>query len=136
METKDLKCPNGTEEFLYKPWYGTKHMCLKWILFWTYWEGECPKTDDYDDALNLPALSPVIQAQFNGRRICGSRGGSPFLNVTRVESNGKCPKGTQACGMGVSAENTVCYPPQEHIQKCPITEIDVVTKDAAKDLEK
>ena len=62
-ETSDTRCPLGTEEVLFKPWYGTKQMCLRWLTYWTYWEGECPRHDEhYQDCLNLPGMSPVIQA--------------------------------------------------------------------------
>ena len=85
--------------------------------------------------MELPALTPVIQAQFKGARVCGTRGGSSFLDVQRVESNGKCPKGTKACSMNASADNVVCYPPNDHKDKCPITSIDFVGGDAIRSYE-
>ena len=84
--------------------------------------------------MELPALTPVMQAQFKGVRVCGTRGGSSFLDVQRVGTNGKCPKGTKACSM-TSPENTVCYPPNDHKEKCPITSIDFVGGDAIRSYE-
>ena len=127
--TRQDFCPAGTEEVFYKPWYGTSLYCVCSRLTWTYHsEGYCLRSDDnYRDCMELPALSPVMQAQFNGVRICGTRGGLPFMDVTRVGKDGKCPKGTTACSAKTSAENTVCYPPAEHATSCPITSIDVVS---------
>ena len=115
---KNYTCPQDYEEVFYKPWYGTRHMCACFGLWWEVQEGQCPYDDITDsrgerrsrDCYELPGLSPVIMNKFKGSLICGKRGGQPFLNVTRVEKNGKCPKGTVACGRGQSAENTVCYP--------------------------
>ena len=96
---------------------------------WNTGKAESKKVEHYCE--NVPAQSPVIMTQFKGVRICGKRGGLPFLNVTRVEKNGKCPKGTKACGMLMSAENTVCYPQEEHASSCPITHIDIIEKNDA-----
>ena len=82
--------------------------------------------------MDMPALSPVIQAQFKGVRVCGTRGGLPFVDAERVELNGKCPHGTAACSMDTTAENTVCYPAEEHSTKCPITSINVMGENEAK----
>lgn len=141
-------CPEDTEEVIFKPWLGTKHMCAclsgsagaspmsknvpnsRQRLYWDIDEGQCPNSDSditsflsksknknrnlvIDDCYDIPALQPVIMNQFKGARICGKRGGLPFVNVTRVEKNGKCPKGTVPCGKFQSAENTVCYPMQD-----------------------
>ena len=37
--------------------------------------------------------------------------------------------------MNASPENTVCYPPNDHKEKCPITSIDFVGGDAIKSYE-
>ena len=74
--------------------------------------------------------------QFKGARICGKRGGLPFVNVTRVDKNGKCPKGTVACGKFQSAENTVCYPFGELRDACPITYFDIMETSTFKDLQR
>jgi len=79
-------------------------------------------------------MNPVVMGEFYGTRICGTRGGDPFVNVTRVEQNGKCPKGTMACGRGQSPENTVCYPPEDLMTSCPITDIDIVEEPYAHEL--
>ena len=54
------------------------------------------------------------------------RGGLPFQYVTRPNSAGECPEGTTACSSNTSADNTVCYPPNDHHSKCPITEIKII----------
>ena len=84
--------------------------------------------------VELDALSPVIMAQFNGVRICGARDGLPFTEITRVEKNGKCPTGTTPCNKETRSEYTICYPPTEHLQKCPITQINIVGEAEAKSL--
>ena len=50
-----------------------------------------PNEEDTNEYRELPALSPVIQGQFKGVRVCGIRGGLPFIEANRVEKNGKCP---------------------------------------------
>ena len=100
-------------------------------FFWTVRrEGDiCPldDRDDYDNCLTMPALSPVIQAQFDGYRVCGSRDGDPFETVTRPGKDGECPSGTEPCVQNASPDKTLCYPASQHAQKCPITDIDIVT---------
>ena len=53
------------------------------------------------------------------------------MDVDRVEKNGKCPQGTQACSMNANAENTVCYPQSEHATSCPITYINILGQNDA-----
>lgn len=48
------------------------------------------------------------------------------MDQTRVGKDGKCPIGTEACVKNASPENTICYPPFELKQMCPITSIDIV----------
>ena len=55
--------------------------------------------------------------------MCGSKSGEPFLNVTRPDPTTlNCPAGTVACSTKTSADNTICYPPDE-LEKCPITDM-------------
>ena len=82
--------------------------------------------DDYD-CVDLPAISPVLQAQFQGYRVCGSRDGDSFIDQTRVNiKDGKCPNGTEPCNRNGSPESTICYTRSEHTQKCPVTSVDIV----------
>ena len=69
----------------------------------------------------------ILQNTFKSdERICAIRGGDPFVSVVRpegIEEDGKCPEGTKPCTERTSAENTVCYPEEEHQLKCPILKI-------------
>ena len=56
------------------------------------------------------------------------RAGLPFLDIVRPSSDGECPKGTEACSPRTKPENTVCYPREDIKEKCPITQIDIVTQ--------
>ena len=98
------------------------------IAYSTWWtkEGVCNSKNKNDICYDLPALSPVIQGMFNGVRVCGTRDGKSFMDQTRVGKDGKCPKGTEACVKNASPENTICYPPSDLNQMCPITSIDIV----------
>ena len=49
------------------------------------------------------------------------------MNVQLPDSDSTCPAGTEACSASTSVENTVCYAPEEHAEKCPITEIKFMT---------
>ena len=49
-----------------------------------------------------------------------------FYLQPRVGKDGKCPKGTEACVKNASPENTMCYPPSDLNQMCPITSVDIV----------
>ena len=40
---------------------------------------------------------PVHQSQFNGKRVCGYRQGSSFLNAVRPDLRNRCPEGTTPC---------------------------------------
>lgn len=53
---------------------------------------------------------PFIMRSFEGKLICGKRGGLPFLNVTRPDPESEiCPNGTSPCSNHTSIENTICY---------------------------
>ena len=76
----------------------------------------------------MPAIEPVSQTNFDGKSICGKRGGKSFLEVTRPDpETQECPSGTQACSDSTDAANTVCYPPSELAASCPITDISLLT---------
>ena len=65
--------------------------------------------------------------RINGKVICGTRGGKSFEQVDRpdLESN-SCPEGTTKCSNLTSAENSVCYPVEQHETHCPITYMKIV----------
>ena len=79
---------------------------------------------------NVQAWPAIRQSQFSSVRVCGKFGGQPFLNVTRPDTSGKCPDSTSPCLTTTSAEETVCYPAEDHDAKCPITDIRLVESSA------
>ena len=89
---------------------------------------ECNDDEIDNYCQTLPAKPPVQMGQFNGKRICGKRGGTPFLNATRVDRNGNCPTGTSPCVLSKSLENRLCYPNDKHSQSCPITDMSIVSE--------
>ena len=76
----------------------------------------------------IPAQHPVIMGQFNGKRVCGKRGGSAFIDADRVQRNGTCPEGTSPCVLSKSLENRICYPEKDHATSCPITDLTIVSE--------
>ena len=78
----------------------------------------------------------ITQTGIHGKAICGKRAGVPFESVIRPEHNTEeCPEGTTPCSLGTSIINTVCYPPSEHEEVCPITQILVVDGDRGEELK-
>jgi len=76
------------------------------------------------------------------------------LTVNRADMYNICPGGTTSCipdrlvvkssngtnttteqMQGTSAEDTICYPPDEHEEKCPITDIVIISNSAISDYE-
>ena len=43
-----------------------------------------------------------------GDKICGRRGGKPFVDVQRPTTDGDCPGNTVPCSRATSPENTIC----------------------------
>ena len=43
-----------------------------------------------------------------GVKICGRRGGKPFVDVQRPTADGDCPSTTVPCSRATSPENTIC----------------------------
>ena len=69
-------------------------------------------------------MKPVEQTELYDHYICGKRGGDSFKNVKRPDSSTKkCPSGTEPCPGPVKPEHQVCYKPEEHGEKCPVTEM-------------
>ena len=74
--------------------------------------------------------------QFLGKRVCGTIGGDPFVNVTRPDASTlECPSGTTPCLATTIANETVCYPPDDLSSKCPITDIVIIDNTALSDYE-
>jgi len=76
--------------------------------------------------VQVDAHTAVRQGQFEGKRICGTRGGVPFVNVTRVDKDGYCPKNTAPCVPDADPENIVCYDIKAGKKNCPITDLKFV----------
>lgn len=115
--TESDTCLPGTEEVIYKIWQGTQTMCLCHRDYMDEHRlGACSSSKsrlnlDFDGSYcaELAALSPVIQAKFGGYRVCGTRGGLPYIDQLRVQSSGSCPDGTSPCSLTTSLSNTICY---------------------------
>lgn len=69
--------------------------------------------------------------KLEGETVCGRRGGLPFVDTLRPNSDGQCPPKTVPCSMNTSLENTICVEQDESEcgipENCPITEIKLVT---------
>ena len=48
-----------------------------------------------------------------GVTICGKRGGKPFVDVIRPNTDGDCPSNTVPCSAFTSPENTICSDAKE-----------------------
>ena len=86
----------------------------------------------------IQEVAPVSQTNFGGKTICGRGGGKAFAEVQRpVKENGEysCPTGTTPCSLVTSPENTVCYPPDDHVNSCPINEIRFVLNEELVSIE-
>ena len=64
-------------------------------------------------------------SKFEGKTICGKRGGRNYLMTTRVDpETKKCPGIYVPCSTETSNANTICRLPEETSDECPITFID------------
>ena len=92
-----------------REWKGTRNYCLSDIGKMTDWplskEKECPGSKvEARDAVNMTSI--------NGQTVCGVRGGTSYLDATRVNPNTfKCPDETVPCSTNTSPENTICLLP-------------------------
>ena len=85
----------------------------------------CPTHKGKTQGVNNEAYPPIVNAQFNGVRICGKRGGLPFMNAVRNQdlvTPDSCPSGYLPCGSG-QVENTWCV---ESKTECPVTGIRLI----------
>lgn len=71
-------------------------------------------------------------SRINGHKVCGKRGGLPFVDAvhTKVDKNGQlvCAKeGWTPCDKNGNVEFTMCFPPGGSIKEdCPITSVEFV----------
>ena len=102
--TNSSTCPNGTDLVFSKPWYGSRQACYCFMGGFDafgdsinshvnekvntnqYMIGRSCTSDEMNkkNCYTIPARNPVIMGQFNGRRVCGKRGGNPFIDAVRV----------------------------------------------------
>ena len=65
-----------------------------------------------------------------GVKVCGRRGGKPFVDVQRPTSDGNCPSNTVPCSRATSPENTICIEANEFESgipvDCPITDVKLI----------
>jgi len=71
----------------------------------------------------VESIEPQSTVAFDGKYLCGVRGGISFEKVKRVDASGACPAGTEACpGEATKTPaNTLCYPTAK-LGECPITD--------------
>ena len=92
------------------------------------------KHADNKKCFNVRPMSPIIQAQLNGYRVCGARGGDPFVNATRgisLTQGGLCPSGYKSCGLlsSPTPDNTWCVNASLNASAvCPITSIQIINQ--------
>ena len=135
-------CPEGWDPVFERVWKGIEEGCRMTYKYNTgkkyqsageavgiasSWEMDNFKRG-YDNECTdtIPEVPAISQTDFGGKSICGIRGGQSFAEVQRPNKENDCPTDTSACSSTTSAQNTVCYPPAEHANSCPITEITFV----------
>lgn len=119
----------GTENLFESVWGGTSEGCYVYNDYYVsdhietrrYFDTHHNNDDDYSQCSYIPRAYYVTQSNPFGAYVCGTRGGDPWISVTRPDLETKeCPKGTEPCSKKTSVEDTVCYPSKEHAAKCPI----------------
>lgn len=75
----------------------------------------------------LPIM-PFRMHKFNGKMICGRKGGEPFMTATRPNPlTSLCPAGYVACSANTTPDNTICYNSAlTAADACPITSFEFV----------
>ena len=83
----------------------------------------CKEEKQFRYNCKLPRpMMPFEMHFFDNMMICGQRGGTGFINATRVDADGNCPSGFAPCSTLTSLENTICYDNTLQRDKvCPIT---------------
>ena len=142
--TDEWTCDESTQlEVFTRPWYGTVMACdcldscstSEYVgdtwCFEMLLDESCDSDKIKGGCFNNEPYPLIWQNQFLGKRVCGTLGGDPFLNVTRPDASTlACPSGTKPCLDTTIANETVCYPPDDLASKCPITDIMLVDASA------
>ena len=72
----------------------------------------------------MEPIDSVDISKIDGKIICGKRAGSAFVDTIRPSLvDSQCPSGTTPCSETTSIQNTICYPEDQHLENCPITDI-------------
>ena len=128
----------GMEPVFERVWRGTRKGCYERYMFsanevYTYEEWNRRYNNDEDGNCDtIRPIPPRTMFKFYGNYFCGLTGGKPYAIVERVDpETGECPEGLEPCSNKTSAENTVCYPPEEHATSCPITDLKIIEVDQA-----
>ena len=91
--------------------------------------------DEQSNCDFVDSMSPVVQSNLKGVKVCGRRGGKPYLNVTRADSKiGGCQDGYEPCyqfndsaineKQNENLESMICVPEgkkDDPDEGCPIT---------------
>jgi len=64
-----------------------------------------------------------VLTKTEGIYICGLRSAHSYIEAKKPDSYGMCPTGTTPCSTITTGSNTICYPPDEHVERCPIIDI-------------
>ena len=126
-------CDVGWDPVFSKLWSGIEGSCIEEKC-----TGKCsgrgPCSGVTCNCLRYIGFSPPLQmTELEGVSICGRRGGLPFVDTLRPNSDGQCPPNTVPCSRNTSIDNTICVEQDESecgiLDKCPITEIWLATED-------
>jgi hypothetical protein len=73
---------------------------------------------------------PFKMHTFDGKMICGKRGGRPFLEAIRPDPvTLACPTGTEKCSDQTTADNTICFDSTLYKEdECPITKFEFINE--------
>lgn len=91
-------CDEGWDPVFFKQWAGLEEKCIEWTHHRRH--RTC--------ANKIEAQEPIKMADLDGVKICGKRGGKPFVDAIRPNSDGDCPSNTVPCSAYTSPENTIC----------------------------
>ena len=94
----DRACPKDyPDNVVYEVWPGTRRMCdciERSFEFFLDQECEKGKNADHnsDQCYDVGGTSPIVQSNLKGVKVCGKRGGLPFLKAIRPDVNTReCP---------------------------------------------
>ena len=124
MAVPEGDCDEGWEPVFFKQWAGLEEKCIEWTQHRRH--RTC--------ANKIEARDPIKMADLEGVKICGKRGGKPFVDAIRPNSDGDCPSNTVPCSKFTSPENTICSEAKEldnHSTPvdCPITAVKLLEPD-------